>query len=457
MKSETRQKSVILALIIATFLTAIEGTIVSTAMPRIVGDLGGSHLYTWVISVYLLTMVISTPIFGKMADLFGRKSMFIIGVLIFIVGSTLSGFSQNMEQLVVFRSIQGIGAGALTTVPFTIIGDVFPYEQRGKVQGWISSVWGISGIIGPLAGGFIVDTISWHWIFFMNIPFGFVSLILLSISLKEHIEKKKQTIDYPGIFTFAVSMTAFLYALTVLKVEKQVTGMILGLFIASLAGMGLFLWIEKKGKEPMLPPSLFKIQMIAIANFAGFILGFILITTSYYIPLWVQGVSNLNATASGIAMLPISITWLVGAILSGKWLAKNSIGKITFIGSLFIVVACIFLVFFQTDTSILLMMVTTGIMGLGFGISFTAFTVSVQSAVDWKLRGAAMGSHNLTKNLGQVIGIAVSGLWLSDELKGAALETSLHQVFIILLVLAISSVLISGALLGKKSGKMAEN
>jgi EmrB/QacA subfamily drug resistance transporter len=455
MNSKTKQKSVILALLIATFLTAIEGTIVSTAMPKIVDDLGGSQLYTWVISVYLLTTVISTPIFGKLADLYGRKMMFTIGVITFLVGSTLSGFSQTMEQLVIFRLIQGIGAGALTTIPFTIIGDVFTFEQRAKVQGWISSVWGISGIIGPLVGGFIVDTISWHWIFFMNIPFGLLALILLSLSLHEQIEKKKQTIDYAGIITFSVSMTSFLYALTVMREQKQVTSSVLALFIITIVGVCLFIWIEAKGKEPMLPLSLFAIRTITIANIAGFLLGFILVTVTFYIPLWVQGVTSLNATYSGIAMLPMSLTWPIGAILSGKWLAKSSIGRITIIGILIIVAGCIGLVSFQTNTTVLWMMVITALLGLGFGLALTTFTVAVQSAVDWHMRGAAMGSHNLMKNLGQAIGIAVSGLWLSDQLKGSALEAGLHTVFIMLVILALCALVTSGMLLGKKGTQLS--
>ena len=455
MNSETKHKSVIIALLIATFLTAIEGTIVSTAMPKIVEDLGGSHLYTWVISVYLLATVISTPVFGKLADLYGRKLMFAIGTIIFLIGSMLSGLSQTMEQLVLFRLIQGIGAGALTTIPFTIIGDVFEFKLRAKIQGWISSVWGIAGITGPLVGGFIVDTISWHWIFYMNLPFGIISLILLWVSLKEQIEKKKQTIDYAGILTFAVCMTSFLYALTLLKEHKQLTGSITGFLAVAFIGLCLFIWIEAKGKEPMLPLSLFKNTLITISNISGFLLGFILVTITFYIPLWVQGVTNLNATFSGIAMLPMSVTWPIGAIISGKWLGNKSIAHVTLLGTVFIILSCTGFVFFQTDTTVPVMMIVTACIGFGFGLAFTAFTVAVQSAVEWNLRGAAMGSHNLMKSLGQTIGIAVSGLLLSDELKGQALETSLHSVFILLVILAICSFAVTGLLIRKKESELA--
>ncbi|PFA62990.1 MFS transporter [Bacillus sp. AFS015802] len=457
MNQETKQKSVVFALLIATFLTAIEGTIVSTAMPKIVEDLGGSELYTWVISVYLLAIVISTPVFGKLADLFGRKIMFTIGVSIFLAGSMLSGLSQSMEQLVLFRLIQGIGAGALTTLPFTIIGDVFTFEMRAKMQGWMSSVWGIAGIAGPLAGGFIVDTVSWHWIFYMNLPFGIVSLFLLWTSLKENIEKKKRKIDYSGIFTFAVSITAFLYALTLLKEQNHVTGGILTLLIVAAVGISLFLWIESRVEEPMLPLSLFKIRFITISTIAGFLLGFILVAITFYIPLWVQGVTGLNATLSGVTMLPMSITWPLAAVLSGKLMAKTSIGRITVMGISVIAAGCLGLVLFNENTIVPLMMIVTAMIGFGFGLSLTAFTVAVQSSVEWKVRGAAMGTFNLMRNLGQSIGIAVSGLWLSDQLSGHVLEESLHTVFMILVVLALCAIVTAGMLLGEKGGQLSLN
>jgi EmrB/QacA subfamily drug resistance transporter len=445
-----KRKQIIVSLLIATFLTAIEGTIVSTAMPSIVEDLGGSQLFTWVISVYLFAGVVATPIFGKLADLYGRKIMFTIGVIIFLVGSILSGLSQTMQQLVLYRLIQGIGAGALTTIPFTIIGDVFPFEQRAKVQGLISSIWGISGIIGPLAGGFIVDTISWHWIFYMNLPFGLISLLLLWASLQEKVERKKTTIDYAGIITFTIGISSFLYGLTLWKEQKQIAMEIISLFLIALVGLCLFLWLEAKGKEPMLPLSLFQIRYILVANLGGFLLGFVLVAVTFYIPLWVQGVTDLNATYSGLAMLPMSITWPLGSMLTGRWIAKASIRQISSIGCIIITLGCIGLTMFEVNTGIQWMMVVTAIIGLGFGITYTSFTVTVQSSVEWNLRGAAMGSHQLMRQLGQTIGIAVSGLLLSDQLKGNQLAESLHQVFILLILLAFVSLLITMTLLRKK-------
>lgn len=446
---KTKQNVVIVSLLIATFLTAIEGTIVSTAMPKIAEDLNGSQLYTWVISIYLLATVISIPIFGKLADLYGRKIMFTVGVIIFLVGSTLSGFSQTMEQLVLFRLIQGIGGGALTTLPFTIIGDIFSFEQRAKVQGWIGSVWGISGIIGPLVGGFIVDTISWNWIFFMNIPFGIVSVLILWISLFEQIEKKKHHIDYAGILVFAISMTSLLYGLTILK-EKGLTSSILALFAVALIGIVLFTWIEKKAKEPMLPLALFKVKILNIANIAGFMLGVILVAATFYIPLWVQGVTGLNATSSGMAMLPMSVAWPLAGILTGRWLVKTSFARLSLLGTAIVIAGSVGLAAMQTETGIPWMMFLSAVLGFGFGLVITTFTVAVQSAVDWSMRGAAMGSHNLLKSLGQTIGIAASGLWLSDNLYGHELETSLHSVFMFLVILALLAFAVTCLLVVKK-------
>lgn len=450
MQKETKRNLVTASLLIATFLMAIEGTIVSTAMPKIVNDLGGSHLYTWVISIYLLSTVISSPIFGKMADLYGRKLMFNIGVVIFLIGSMLSGLSQTMEQLIIFRFIQGIGAGALATIPMTIVGDVFPLEQRAKVQGMISSIWGISGIIGPLVGGFIVDIISWHWIFYMNLPFGIVSLFLLHHSLHEQLGDEKQSIDYPGIFVFAVGMGSFLYAINLMNEGEIFTGRLMILLAITLLSFFLFLWIENRAKVPMLPLGLFKNKMIVISYSVLFLFGFILVTVSFYIPLWVQGVTRLNATLSGIAMLPMSISWPFGAMLLGRWIHRRSPLKNALIGLTIILIGTIGFNLFQMETTIPRMMINTAMIGVGFGITSTLFTVIVQSSVEWNLRGVAMGSMSLIRNLGQTIGIAVSGLLLTEELQGEMLARSLKQIFFLIMMLAILAMIIASFLKGKK-------
>ena len=448
MTGKTKPELVNIAIIIATFLTAIEGTIVSTAMPKIVQDLGGNHLYSWVISVYLLATVLSSAIQGKLADLYGRKPMFQLSVLIFLIGSISCGLSQNMQQLIFFRLIQGIGAGGLVSIPMTIIGDIFTLEERAKIQGWINTVWGISGILGPLAGGFIVDTFTWHWIFFMNLPFGVTSLIIMQRALHEQITKKKQTIDFPGIITFTICMTAFLYSLELVK-NKQLNSLLAGCLIIAILFFSLFLWIETKMKEPMVSLSLFKNRFINVSYFASFSLGFILVVVTFFIPLWVQGVNHRSATLSGIAVFPLSLTWIFGSFLTNRLLRKTSIAFIAILGTLIVVLGCIGLLFLQIDTVVFWIMVITGILGVGFGLTFTLFTVVVQSAVVWKRRGSAMGVLGLMRSLGQAIGISVSGVWLTDNLSGAMLAASLHNIFWILAIVGFLALADSGLLIGK--------
>lgn len=449
MSQKTKPQQVVVALVIATFLTAIEGTIVSTAMPKIVQDLGDTHLYSWVISIYLLATVLSTPIIGKLADLYGRKPMFQLSILIFLIGSVLCGLSRNMQQLIVFRLIQGIGAGGLVAIPMTIIGDIFTLEERVKIQGWINTVWGISGILGPLVGGFIVDTITWHWIFFMNLPFGITSLIIMQKALHEHITMKKQSIDFPGIITFAISMTAFLYALDLLKNEHRVTGALAIYLVVTIVSFSLFLWIESRRDEPMVPLSLFKNRFISIANLASFALGFILVTVTFFIPLWVQGVNHQSATLSGIAVFPLSLTWIFGSFITNQFIKRTSIANIALLGTSIVLSGCIGLLFLQTHTGIFWIMIITGVLGVGFGLSYTLFTVVVQSSVTWKRRGSAMGVLGLMRSLGQAIGISISGVWLTDHLYGEVLAASLHNVFWILVIVAIFSLGSSAFLIGK--------
>jgi EmrB/QacA subfamily drug resistance transporter len=481
MKSKTNTKIVLIGLMISTFLSAIEGTIVSTAIPKIASDLGGVQMISWVVSIYLLSMVVTTPIFGKVADLFGRKPVFMIGTVVFLLGSILSGLSQTMEQLIIFRAVQGIGAGALIPVTFTIIGDVFQYEQRAKIQGLISAMWGVAGILGPITGGLLVDYVSWRWIFYFNLPFGILSLILILSALHEGFVRKKHHIDYWGVLTFTVSMTCFLYALlqggTTFPWNSP---MIIGLFMLSLVLGIIFFFIEWKSPEPMLPLKLFANRIIAVSNLSGFLISFVLVAVSFYIPLWVQGVYGEGATFSGLIIVPMTITWPISAALCGKLITKFGIRVITLLGMILIICSSISLAFASAYLPMhWVLALLMGAFGLGFGFLFTTMTFSVQSAVGWSLRGTAIASNQFLRNLGQTIGIALFGLLLNkgivyhmskdlaakmdtnkalnpeyastlphnilQEYRGA-LASSLHFVFIVVAVFAMVSFLIILAL-----------
>ncbi|MCT8138550.1 MFS transporter [Anaerobacillus sp. CMMVII] len=461
------QRNITIALIIATFLAAIEVTVISTAMPVITKELGGLDLISWVFAIYLLTYAVMTPIFGKLADLFGRKKIFITGATLFLLGSALCGLSQSMEQLILFRALQGIGAGALMPMTFTIVGDVFKYEQRAKAQAIIGSIWGIAGIFGPLVGGFFVDYFTWNWIFYINIPFGLIAMYLIWKYLEEKIEKRKRSIDYGGAITFIIGTTALLYAL--LSGGNEIAWndrMMYFLFGIAIIFLLMFSFIQLRVKEPMVPFHLFKNRHLLIVNLSGFLLGAILIGLTAYLPLWVQGVLLLAATSSGLTLIPMSLGWPIGAFFSGKFIVKIGTKPISLAGVILIALGTIALSFISSSTPNFVLVVIMFFIGLGFGLSFTIFTVIVQSSVDWNNRGAAASSNAFLRTLGQTLGIAVLGAVLNQHIGGHTnngtevaphiLASGLHSVFIILAIIALICVVLVASFLPKEQPEFAE-
>ncbi|PYZ92397.1 MFS transporter [Salipaludibacillus keqinensis] len=448
------QRNITIALLIATFLAAIEVTVISTAMPGITQDLGGLDLISWVFAIYLLTYAVMTPIFGKLADLFGRKKIFITGAIIFLLGSALCGFSQSMEQLILFRAVQGIGAGALMPMTFTIVGDIFKYEQRAKVQAIIGSVWGIAGITGPLVGGFFVDYLTWHWIFFINIPFGLLSMFLINKFLDESIEKRKRSIDYGGAVTFIIGAGALLYAL--LSGGNEIAwndSLMFVLFGTAILFLAAFIVFQLNVKEPMVPFHLFRNRHLLIANVCGLLLGSILIGLTAYLPLWVQGVLLLAATSSGLTLIPMSLGWPLGSYLSGQFIVRLGTKPLSLTGVIIIALGTFSLTFITPSTPNVFLVVMMFFIGLGFGLSMTIFTVIVQSSVDWGSRGTAASTNTFLRTLGQALGITVLGTVLNQYIGGHTnngtsvapeiLASGLHSVFIILACLAALCVVVT--------------
>src|SRR5437016_3638906 len=317
----TRKSKIIvtIALMLGMSLAALDTTIVGTAMPTIVGKLGGITLYSWVFSVYLLTSTTSVPIYGKLADLFGRKPVFLFGTTLFLIGSVASGASQSMEQLIVFRAIQGLGAGAVLPIVLTIIGDIFALEERARVQGLFSGVWATSSIVGPALGGLIVDHFSWRWVFYINIPFGLLSAFLLIIALKENVERKKHSIDYLGTVTLTGGITALLFAMLQGGATWAWTSVpSLSLFALSVALIALFLFQEARASEPILPLTLFTNRIITISSIGGVILGVVMFGITSYVPLFVQVVRGGTATSAGVTLGPLLLAWPIAAAFSGK-------------------------------------------------------------------------------------------------------------------------------------------
>lgn len=412
---QTNRTMVMSSIMVATFLTAIEGTIVSTAMPKIASELHGLEYMNWVFAAYLLVSSVMVPIFGKLSDLFGRKGVFLTGIVLFLAGSTLCGFSQTMEQLIAFRVLQGVGAGAILPVTTTIIADIYPFEQRAKMIGFMGFVWGAAGIIGPLVGGFFVDQVTWHWIFFMNIPFGLISIVMLAVYLKENIQKSKKKIDIAGALTFSAAMLALLYGVQRGSDLGQWTSpSVLLLFAAFVVFIALFVWIESKVSEPLIPLSLFRSRTITVANGISFLVSCVLMGMIVYVPMWVQGVSGYGATASGLILAPMAITWTAGSFLCGKLLLTRSVRFISIVGAVLLTLSALWLTTIQLASSQVYFYLISALIGIGFGITLTLFTVTVQSAVQPTMRGVATASNMFFRNMGQTIGVSLLGSFFNS-------------------------------------------
>lgn len=410
MNHHTNRRMVTIAMLVAVFLVAIDVTVVSTAMPHIARELKGISLYSWVFAIYTLTTSVTTPIYGKLADLFGRKVIFSIGVILFVLGSVLSGASHSMVELVWFRAFQGIGAGAVMPITFTIIGDLYPGEQRARMQGMFSAVWGVAGLLGPLVGGLFVDHISWRWIFYINVPVGAVSLILVLTFLHETFERKAKKIDYWGALVFTAGISSLLYAL-LNGGTKYAWGSltIILLFVAAAVFIGLFIWIESKVQEPMLPLSLFKIPVIAVSNIVAFLISFVLIGVNVYLPMWIQSILDHSATGSGLTLMPMSIAWPLGSTLAGRYMYRVGSKRTTLIGVILVTAGGAWTLAVQLGSPYWYFVGLMVVLGLGMGYAVTPTTVLIQSAVGWQMRGAATASNTFVRTLGQTVGITIFG------------------------------------------------
>ncbi len=415
----TKQAKIVvtIALMLGMSLAALDTTIVGTALPSIVGKLGGITLYSWVFSVYLLTSTVTVPIYGKLADLYGRKPLFLFGSCLFLLGSIACGTAQSMEQLILFRAIQGLGAGAVLPIVLTIIGDIFSLEERARVQGLFSGVWGLSSIIGPAIGGIIVDRFSWRWAFYINIPFGIVSIVLLALYLHENVERKKPRLDYSGTLLLSGAIVALLFAVMQggtswawLSLPSAI------IFATSIVLFVLFLVVEKRAPEPILPLTLFENRIISISSIGGFILGVIMFGVTSYIPLFVQGVKGGSATSAGIALGPLLLAWPLAAAASGKVVIRYGYRITAGFGALLTVAGLAMVMLFRVDTATWFVVVAMILIGAGLGFLSSAYILSVQNAVPWNLRGVATASTQFFRTIGGTIGVAIMGSILNSQM-----------------------------------------
>ena len=410
---------ILFAVMLGLFLGALDQTIVGPALPTIVTQLAGNDVYVWAVTIYLLTSTISVPFWGKLSDLFGRKPMFMIGIVIFLVGSALSGLSQNMTQLIAFRGLQGIGAGSLFPIALAVIGDLFSPAERGKYQGLFGAVFGIAFIVGPLVGGFLTEQVSWHWIFYVNIPIGLVSLFFIS-RLLPTVKNPRATrnFDVLGGVIFTIA-TGFLLVGLTQKGQTNPTTHALnnwtdptvgGFILIALVGIALFIWAESRAKEAIVPLQLFRNRTYAASMVATFFAAFAFFGAIIFLPRWFQIVQGYSPTNSGLAALPLMVGLIFSSIASGLIVARTGRYKWLTVGAIVLMgISTALMTQLQATTPVPIVWLWMFIAGLGVGPTFAVFTLIVQNAVPFNMLGVATSNLTFFRQIGGTVALAIVG------------------------------------------------
>lgn len=419
--SRGRRRLVTAGVMTGMLLAALEGTVVGTAMPTIVAALGGLAHYSWVFSAYLLTSTVTVPVWGKLSDLFGRRRLFQIGVAVFLVGSAACGIAQTMTQLIVARAFQGIGAGALVPLAMTIVGDIFTLEERGRMQGLFSGVWGVASVFGPLAGGFITDQLSWRWVFLINLPVGIVAAAIIGFALVEPARKDRPSIDYRGATVLTFAVTALLL---VLGDGSAPANLLSARNLALIAIIvALFVWfirIERRATDPIVPLELFRNRIVAVSIVVGFLAGVGMFAAITFVPLLAQGVFGASATAAGSFLTPLMLSWVLSSIVGGRLLTRVGSRALVLTGIVLMLAGFAALATFSHDTPRTVMMIELILIGAGLGLTMLTLLIAAQHAVPREQLGITTSLNQFSRSIGGAIGVAVLGAMLAAGLAGVA-------------------------------------
>ena len=422
---DARRRRALVGVMLTIFLGAMESTVVATAMPTVVESLGGLTIYSWVFSGFLLTSTVTMPLWGRLSDLLGRRRMYLIGLGVFLVGSALSGAAADMRQLIVFRMLQGLGAGSLITLGMTVIGDLYGVERRAKMQGYISGVWGVASLVGPFVGGVISDHASWRWVFYINVPFGLIAMGVMAGALPPDGRRERPRIDYAGLVIFTTAISALLVGLAVAgRVPRWDTPDVLTpLVIAAAAGLG-FLVIERRAPEPIVPLRLFRHRMVVAACATGLLSGMAMFGAISFVPLFVQTVTGSSATRAGFVLTPFVLGWVAFSIASARLVLRVSFRVLVFTGMVCLTVA--FLLLTRWDASL-----TQGqamrdvlIAGVGMGLSMVPMLIGVQNVVPRADLGAATSMTQFFRTIGGAVGVALMGAILNARIADRLDATS---------------------------------
>ena len=407
---ERRRRWILAALMATMMLAAMDTTIVSTAIPQIVGDLGGFALFTWVFSIYLLAQTVTIPIYGKLADVFGRKPVLIIGTLIFLAGSMASALAWNMLTLIVFRGLQGLGAGSIMASVNTLAGDLYSVRERARIQGWLSSVWGVAAVVGPTLGGAFAEYASWRWIFLINLPIGAVAIALIAKFLQEQAQHHRHRIDYAGASLMLLAGSAVIFALLQggqawpwLSLPSVAT------FAAAAILMGATVWVERRAAEPIMPGWLWRHRVLSGTNLAMVCMGLVMMGPNTYLPTFAQSVLGLGAIAAGLVLASMSLGWPFASSLSGRLYLRIGFRDTALGGAVLVVVATFGFLLLPLAGSVWPLVLDQIVLGAGFGLLSTPLLVGVQSTITWRDRGVVTGANIFSRYLGQSLGAAMVG------------------------------------------------
>jgi EmrB/QacA subfamily drug resistance transporter len=448
--SNKRIAVITLGIMLGIFMASMEATVVATAMPTIVGQLGGLASYSWVFSGYMLTSTTTVPLFGKFSDLYGRRRVFAVAMALFLAGSLLCGMAQSMQQLIIFRVVQGVGAGGILPLAFTIIADLFTFEQRARMQGVFSGVWGVSSVIGPLLGGFLVDRVSWHWVFYINLFPGALAGVIVWLALKEDVPLPKAAstpVDYLGAGVLTASVVALLLGLFEV-------GTPLGWAMLATAALlfVVLLWIEGRAADPMVPLPLFRGRMFAVACAHGVLAGCAMFGSLAFVPLFVQAVIGTSATAAGSTLTPMLISWVIASVVSSRLLLGFSYRTLALFGMVLFTLGTFLMTRLYADIPQFNLMLFLSLMGVGMGFSIPAFLIAVQSTVERRAMGVATSTLQFSRSIGGTLGVSVMGaalsLWLASSLKAAGMNPALVSVNSLLdpIAQATANLTVSGVL-----------
>jgi EmrB/QacA subfamily drug resistance transporter len=431
MEEAPRVRLIFGALLLVLFLASLDQTIVATALPTIVGDLGGLEHLSWVVTAYLLSATVSGPIYGKLGDLYGRKIVLQAAIVIFLTGSALCGLAQNMGELIAFRALQGLGGGGLIVVTIAVIGDVIPPRERGRYQGFFGAVFGVSTVIGPLLGGFFVDNLSWRWIFYVNLPIGILAFVVIGAVFQSRTEHVRHTIDYAGAAALAGALSAVVLFTSLGGTTYEWSSpVIIGLIVLSAVLIPLFVWIESRAAEPILPLELFRNRVFAVTSAIGFIVGFALFGAVTYLPLFLQVVKGASATRSGLFLTPLMAGLLVTSIGSGQLISRFGRYKpFPIAGTLIMAVGLFLLSRLDASTPTEYTLGSMVVLGLGLGLVMQVLVLAAQNAVDYRLLGVATSGSTLSRQIGGSIGVAIFGTIFVNRLNtelAARLPAGVH-------------------------------